>query len=263
MGYTELENFYREDGYCGFGDGADPAYFREYCNYVRRFCQGRVYELGSGRGFAAASLQRSGVDIVATDIFPAGARETFRDLQLDIEVRELNINRMDLPDASVPNFCLYQVLEHIETPRAALAEIYRCLQPGGHVVIVGPNLLSPLTSLKVFLMGLTRRWDTPFFRRTDGYSFPFGDTVMGSIPVFWRNLWLTLKQLALPSARHFRWRKPCLRKPAVSDSDAALLLNPLDLTREMRQAGFAIVDCQSPRRSGCFAGSTWVVGKKP
>lgn len=262
MAYTELESFYREDAYCGFGDSGNESRYDEYCNYVLNHCVGMVYEIGSGAGHAAISLKRNGVDVVATDIFPNNARKTFEQVGLVIDVKELNINKMFFPDSTVDNFCMYQVMEHIETPKTALSEIFRCLKSGGKVVIVGPNLISPLMSLKTIVMGVTRKWKVPLFKRTDGYSFPFGDTLVSVSFVFVKNTFLTFLKLLIPNFRKFLFRKPCLKKPAISDSDAALFLNPLDLSSEMRAIGFDIVDIQSPRKTGIFSGSTWIVGIK-
>ena len=47
----------------------------------------------------------------------------------------LNLHHLDLPDSSVGTDLLIAVVEHVEFPRQALAEVYRVLKPGGWVAI--------------------------------------------------------------------------------------------------------------------------------
>ena len=49
----------------------------------------------------------------------------------------LNLERLDLPDGSVDVFVASHVLEHVDD-RKALSELYRCLQPGGMVIVMVP-----------------------------------------------------------------------------------------------------------------------------
>jgi len=70
-------------------------------------------------------IQRRAADYRTADLFAPGC-----DLQLDIEA-------VDLPDASVDLFVLNHVLEHVDHVKA-LAELYRCLAPGGTAVISTP-----------------------------------------------------------------------------------------------------------------------------
>ena len=58
------------------------------------------------------------------------------DLNMNCDLR-LDIETLDLPDASVDVFVLNQVLEHIDD-RRALAELHRCLTPGGTAALTMP-----------------------------------------------------------------------------------------------------------------------------
>lgn len=50
---------------------------------------------------------------------------------------KLNIEQIDLPDESVDTFLCSHILEHVDD-RKALKELYRCLRPGGAVIISTP-----------------------------------------------------------------------------------------------------------------------------
>lgn len=49
----------------------------------------------------------------------------------------LNLEAIDLPDRSVDVFVVSHLLEHVDD-RKALGELYRCLRPGGQVIIMVP-----------------------------------------------------------------------------------------------------------------------------
>jgi SAM-dependent methyltransferase len=259
---TELEKFYKDDAYCGFSDQLNVDRYNEYAGFVKKHCHGKVYEIGSGLGLAAIALKKSGVDVVATDIFPNNSLSTFEKFKISIPVESLNVNHIEKADGSVENYCLYQVMEHIENPKKAVDEIYRTLKPGGLFILVGPNLISPLTSLKALLMSVARKWDTPWFVRKDKYTFPFGGTIIGIFITFFKNLFLSLNKCLFKSSRNIIYRTPCLEKPAISDSDAVNLLNPFDMRSLFEKTGFEIVSYQEQRKFGGFSGSTWIVGKK-
>jgi SAM-dependent methyltransferase len=55
----------------------------------------------------------------------------------------LNLEHMELPDESVDVFIASHVLEHVDD-RKALAELFRCLRPGGLAVIMVPIVESIL-----------------------------------------------------------------------------------------------------------------------
>ena len=262
LNLTELEKFYQDDAYCGFSNDLSIERYSEYANYVQRHTQGKVYELGSGLGLAAIILKKAGIDIVATDIFPQNAIKTFKHFNQEISIEEINLNSINKSDSSVENYCLYQVMEHVENPQIAINEIYRTLKPNGVFILVGPNLISPLTSLKCLVMAITGKWKTPWFKRKDQYIFPLGGTVLEIIHIFFRNLFLSLLKTFVKSSRKIIFRTPCLQKPAISDSDAVNLLNPFDMKEILEKVGFTITSYQDQRKFKSFSGSTWIVAKK-
>lgn len=262
MNLTDLEKFYQDDAYCGFTKDLNISRYDEYASYVQKYCKGSVHEIGSGLGLAAIALKKAGVNIIATDIFPQNANKTFEDFKLDIPVEFLNVNSINKADCSVDNYCLHQVMEHIENPEIAVKEIYRTLKPNGLFVLIGPNLISPFSSLKCLIMAVIGKWKTPWFNRTDNYSFPMGDTIFEISVLFFRNSLLSFLKFFFKSHRSIIFRKPCLQKPAISDSDSVNLLNPYDMRELFENVGFEIIGFQDKRKLGTFAGSTWIVGRK-
>ena len=50
----------------------------------------------------------------------------------------LDLMKLDLPDSSVDTFVANHVLEHVRDDTQALRELFRCLKPGGHVLLMVP-----------------------------------------------------------------------------------------------------------------------------
>ena len=99
---------------------ADLLKNREYADFVKKHCTGKVYEIGSGLGQAAKALKSSNIQVIATDIFPENAKKYFNEIKVEIPIEELNINKIDKEDNSVDNYCLYQVMEHIKSLKVHL-----------------------------------------------------------------------------------------------------------------------------------------------
>jgi SAM-dependent methyltransferase len=102
----------------------------------------RVLELAAGpgdTGFLAAELVAPGGTLISSDASPAMlevARERARTLGIDnVEFKQLELEWIDLPTASVDVvLCRWGVMLIVD-PAAALHEIRRVLRPGGRVAL--------------------------------------------------------------------------------------------------------------------------------
>jgi SAM-dependent methyltransferase len=81
-----------------------------------------------GRGYQRAMRRR--VDYTASDYDGRWHRGTIR----------LNLERLELPDASIDVLVTAHVLEHVADTDAALAEIFRVLRPSGSLLLQVPLL---------------------------------------------------------------------------------------------------------------------------
>jgi len=90
----------------------------------------KAISIGAG-GEIAAELQCAGVTVVSIDINP----ERKPDILASVE------NMKFFADASVDAIFCLEVLEHVQSPERAVAEIYRILCPGGLIIGSTPFLL--------------------------------------------------------------------------------------------------------------------------
>ncbi|MGH0031437.1 MAG: class I SAM-dependent methyltransferase [Myxococcota bacterium] len=151
------EYFESGDAGVGYGDYAsqEEEYRATFADDVRRIRQfadgGRLLEVGCGFGFFLAEASAAGFDAWGVDASERAVRESAARLPGRVfrgavgDVPELASQRFDVIFAA-------HLIEHISEPRPFLADLVSRLAPGGHLVLVTPNVASWLARLS------GRRW---------------------------------------------------------------------------------------------------------
>jgi len=103
---------------------------------------GPVADLGCGPGPHALALARRGYDVVGVDGSPrmvevARTRAAQDEIEATFEVHDVSAP-LHFADASLGGVLAILVLQHLSQPVAFIAEIRRCLRPGGHLLIIAP-----------------------------------------------------------------------------------------------------------------------------
>ena len=103
---------------------------------------GPVADLGCGPGAHALALARRGYDVVGVDGSPrmvevARARAARDEVDATFDVHDVSAP-LRFADASLGGVLANLVLQHLPHPAAFIAEIRRCLRPGGHLLITAP-----------------------------------------------------------------------------------------------------------------------------
>lgn len=96
-----------------------------------------LWEIGSGNGFVAQALQQAGMNVVAVEPGPFGARTAAQ--RGVFSVCGL-LEDMKLPENSIPALGCFDVLEHLEHPERMLREFQRILVSGGKLAVTVPAL---------------------------------------------------------------------------------------------------------------------------
>jgi len=96
-----------------------------------RYARGRLLDIGCGskpwRGLFAAHVdEHIGIDFVPSERNPDA---------VDIIAGAYDV---PLPDEDADTLLLTSVLEHLEEPERGIAEAFRLLKPGGHVILTAP-----------------------------------------------------------------------------------------------------------------------------
>jgi ubiquinone/menaquinone biosynthesis C-methylase UbiE len=94
----------------------------------------RVLVPGVGTG-ADLPLLPTAVEVLGIDLTPAMLQRARQHGRPGVELRVMNAERLELPDASFDAVLLHQVLEPVRDPSACLAEAARVLRPGGRISV--------------------------------------------------------------------------------------------------------------------------------
>jgi SAM-dependent methyltransferase len=103
---------------------------------------GPVADLGCGPGAHTFALARRGYEVVGVDGSPrmvevGRARAALDGLDATFEVHDVS-QRLRFADGSLGGVLAILVVQHLPRPAAFIAEVRRCLRPGGHLLITAP-----------------------------------------------------------------------------------------------------------------------------
>jgi SAM-dependent methyltransferase len=242
------------------------AYYARYVAFVNKYAApgSRILDAGCGEGWSTWALRRHGHDAVGMDL-GQGARAT------GIPYVVADAVQLPFRDASFDAVAVNEVMEHIESPEAALKEFMRVLRRSGRLIVVGPHLLSVGMAAKYafqqtwWAIRNRGKWE----RRTpDTPRHPYGNTLPETWVCLAQCIRQNLEKAVSPQRVRFLMRQPDTRPPFVADNDACYLLDPADLVHWARiEPGIRALQWWAEDRRGSrffwrFTGGTWVVMEK-
>ena len=112
------------------------AFIRQYVELRAK----RILDIGCGLGMYVSQFRQFSDDVYGVDIDPdkiARASEWLPNLRVS------PAEELPFEDDSFDLILLNEVIEHVDDDRRTIAEAYRVLAPGGHIVVYAPNRLYP------------------------------------------------------------------------------------------------------------------------
>lgn len=240
--------------------------FSNYLTFIESSCPktGNLLDLGCGSGWSSYLLAKKGYMVVGADLNPNSFEAP---IHPNLTLQEGNALSIPFADHSFDIVTSHQIIEHTPNPRNVLKEMMRVLKPGGIVVVVAPNLLSPLASMRglVRYVWKNRPWWTIFFRSKNMPQSPFGNSIFEIIFNLIKNIFTIMWKL-LAKQPSFTMRTPDLTPPFIADNDACYLCNPIDLKKHFSLQGYSIIKSGFPGRStltSLMATGTYISARKP
>lgn len=199
----------------------------QYVNFVEKEAKGykTILDLGCGPGLSSYLLSERGFIVTGVDI-----SQKFLDASKVKESDRLrlvqgNVSSLDFSDSSFDIVTSHELIEHIPEVDKALREMKRVLKEGGKIIILGPNLFSPLSALRaVFRIGR---------------KMPFYRSRLNALKLFARNSILLIKKL-VQKQPDFIIIRPLLDNFSESDEDAVYLSSFPDIYKWLKNNEFKV-----------------------
>lgn len=129
---------------------------RKCASLIEGLSVGRLLDIGCSRGEWAAHWQRCGWKSAGIDVNRQNV-EISKAVGIDARVCDLNNDPIPFPDHSFDLVFAGEVIEHLVDTDGFLAEVARCCEPGGNVLLTTPNLASFENRVRL-LFGIYPKW---------------------------------------------------------------------------------------------------------
>ena len=199
----------------------------QYVNFVTKEAKDyqTILDLGCGPGLSSYLLSERGFIVTGLDI-----SQKFLDVSKSKESEKLHLVQgdvcsLDFPDSSFDIVSSHELIEHIIEVDKALREMQRVVKKGGKIIILAPNLFSPLSTLRAV------------FRAKRKVSFY--KTRLNALKLFIQNSFLLIKKW-LQKQPDFIILSPRLDNFSGSDEDAVYLSSFLDIYKWLKNNGFKV-----------------------
>ena len=110
----------------------------------------RILDVGCGLGMYVEKFRRYSHDVYGVDIDPDKVAKASAKLP---NILQAPAEHLPFDEGTFDVVLLHEVIEHVEDDRMAIREAYRCLRPGGHMIIYAPNRLYPFETHGFYLFG--------------------------------------------------------------------------------------------------------------
>ncbi len=237
-----LKSFYKySDGYLRHLKEKDADFFIDYITLVSKYIvlnSMRIIDLGCGTGMSSRNLTKKNAMTVGTDISHLFLQD--KSSSNLGSVRFVVSDAMTLPfrKHTFDIICSHEFIEHIPNVPQVLTEMIRVVKENGIIIIMSPNMYSPVVAFRNLFYLLNRNETV----------IPWVETRVAAVKWLSNSLFvLVRKKMNLKST--FNYRVPDLTDKAHSggDHDSVYLSNAIDITKFLKQNGLKILEISHGR----------------
>jgi 2-polyprenyl-3-methyl-5-hydroxy-6-metoxy-1,4-benzoquinol methylase len=109
-------------------------------NRLRRARAGLLLDVGCGRGWFLDAARERGWQVQGLELCAEVAQSTMERVRTQVYIGSIFDIEVELPSETFDLVTMFDVIEHLEAPLAALRICHRILKPGGALAISTPNL---------------------------------------------------------------------------------------------------------------------------
>ena len=227
---VELKEYYKSsDGYLAHLDAKGPAYFERFVCVVCA-CSSpsdRILDVGCGTGESTRNIMRRNRNVVGTDLSTLFLRAQGAGASVEPKFVTSDASHLPFADNAFDVVCAMEFIEHVWPVEAVLNEMHRVVKPSGRIVIMSPNLLSPLWPVR----------DLPGMVFHRQFRPPFYSSYREAATFFQRACRLSLNKV-LSHEPQFEPREPDLtRADAGGDFDSVYASNARDIMLFLQKVG--------------------------
>ncbi len=230
---AELKDYYQaSEGYRAHLNAKDPAYFEDFVRVVRECSSSgdRILDIGCGTGQSTRQIMECDRRVIGTDLSKLFMKSGGHSPHANPPFITSDASRLPFADHSFDVLCAMEFIEHVWPVEAILCEMDRVLKRSGRLVLMSPNLLSPLWPVR----------DLPEMVMHHRFRPPFYTSYPEAAAFFCNSCRLTLRKLVARQPQ-FVPRKPDLRHAdGGGDYDSVYCSNARDLLLFFRQLGYEV-----------------------
>jgi SAM-dependent methyltransferase len=225
---SQMLDYYRSsDSYAEVLRNQPTAMFIPYVNLFQRFVKinDPVIDVGCGVGTSTLLLRQAGFAAQGSDV---SQKFLSTNDESDIFCVADFQDAQNIPSDHYAAVGSMNAIEHVQFPQKFLREMVRVVKPGGHIILMAPNLTSPLVALRIALDILGKR--TPYMGITNGRE---------AIALVFANIWRCLR--AELGVNVFQAREIDVSTVMVgNDADAVYWTNAREISRFLQAEGCEI-----------------------
>jgi ubiquinone/menaquinone biosynthesis C-methylase UbiE len=209
-------------------DTHDAKYYGKYIDLLKPVEGGISLDVGCGTGFVTIELAKQGYNGYGIDISNIGIKKARKKAE---QLRINNLAKFEVVERSFPfvndffdvvGAC--SVFEHLSSPEEILNEMIRVVKPGGYIIIISPNFLSPFHNM-----------DEPIKESQKMISTDFVFNVVKNLLTkdACRKFLVIIKKIYLGNDELYFYDRQLSMEIKGGDKDAIFYSNPLDLKKVM------------------------------